>query len=281
MLDRKTPTGKEKIHVYYLKNATAEDLANWEVKIEEPVMTTYKGIEVYKLTHWVQGPVMLQALNILENLDLKSMGYNSGRYMHALYQTMNLAFADRDFYYGDPYFPPEEPIEGLLSKDYAKQRAEEIDWEENDPDAKPGDPYPFQGGTNPYSDLLRRWSTSGEEVAHTPSSPSEEWGTEAPFDENFFRGTTSVQAADKEVRSFPDDTILVGEELTASSLGEIPREKLAGLGYEPETDAAATWQPHFAGPLTIHETPDPHLGEATVDDARQVILRHMLDLGES
>ncbi|NIP14970.1 MAG: gamma-glutamyltransferase family protein, partial [Pseudomonas stutzeri] len=92
---------------------TMEDLANWQVYIEEPVMTTYKGIEVYKLTTWVQGPVLLQALNILENFDLASMGYNSARYIHTLYQAMNLAFADRDFYYGDPYFPPEEPIEGL------------------------------------------------------------------------------------------------------------------------------------------------------------------------
>ena len=55
---------------------------------------------------------MLQTLNILENFDLKAMGYNSVRYIHTLYQAMNLAFADRDFYYGDPYFPPEEPIEG-------------------------------------------------------------------------------------------------------------------------------------------------------------------------
>ncbi len=50
---------------------------------------------------------------------------------------------------------------------------------------------------------------------------------------------------------------------------------------EPETDAAATWRPHFDGPLTIHDTPDPHLGEATVDDAREVILRHLGDLGAS
>src|SRR3569832_2462105 len=76
---------------------TMEDLANWKVMIEEPVHTNYKGIEVYKLTTWVQGPVMLQALNILENFDLKSMGYNSARYIHALYQAMNLAFAARDF----------------------------------------------------------------------------------------------------------------------------------------------------------------------------------------
>ncbi|MBI1968135.1 MAG: gamma-glutamyltransferase, partial [Gemmatimonadetes bacterium] len=58
---------------------TLEDLANWRVKIEEPVMTPYKGIEVYKLTTWTQGPAMLQALNILENFDLKGMGYNSAR----------------------------------------------------------------------------------------------------------------------------------------------------------------------------------------------------------
>ena len=92
---------------------------------------------------------MLQALNILENADLKAMGYNSPAYIHTLYQAMNLAFADRDFYYGDPSFPPEEPVRGLLSKDYAKARFAEIDWERNDPAVKPGDPYPFQGGTNP------------------------------------------------------------------------------------------------------------------------------------
>ena len=99
-----------------------DDLASWQVHIETPVMSTDKGIEVYKLTTWVQGPVMLQALNMLENIDLKEMGYNSARYIHTLYQVMNLAFADRDFYYGDPYFPPEEPIQGLLSKRYARER---------------------------------------------------------------------------------------------------------------------------------------------------------------
>ena len=66
---------------------------------------------------------MLQALNILENADLKRMGYNSPEYIHTLYQAMSLAFADRDFYYGDPAFPPEEPVQGLLSKEYAKARA--------------------------------------------------------------------------------------------------------------------------------------------------------------
>ena len=107
---------------------TLEDLANWQVYIEEPVKTNYKGIDVYKLNTWVQGPVLLQALNILEDFDLKSMGYNSSKYIHTVYQAMNLAYADRDFYYGDPYFPPEEPVNGLLSKAYAKQRATPVSY---------------------------------------------------------------------------------------------------------------------------------------------------------
>lgn len=164
---------------------TMEDLDQWQVYIEEPVMTDYKGIEVYKLTSWVQGPVMLQALNMLEPMDLKAMGYNSVRYIHALYQVMNLTFADRDFYYGDPYFPPEEPMAGLLSKEYAAARAGVIDWSRNIPDIGPGDPYPFQGESNPFAEYLEQWS-----AADTPSS------NESAYLEDFYAGTTSIQAAD-------------------------------------------------------------------------------------
>jgi gamma-glutamyltranspeptidase / glutathione hydrolase len=137
---------------------TMEDLANWKVRIEEPLHVNYKGIEVYKLPIWQQGPAMLQALNILENADVKSMGYNSPKYLHLIYQTMSLAFADRDFYYGDPYFPPAEPVKGLLSKEYAKARYAQIDWTRNDASIKPGDPYPFQAETNPYAARLSTWN---------------------------------------------------------------------------------------------------------------------------
>jgi gamma-glutamyltranspeptidase / glutathione hydrolase len=171
---------------------TMDDLANWKVHLEEPVVTNYKGIEVAKLTTWVQGPVMLQALNILEDMDLQSMGYNSARYVHALYQAMSLAFADRDFYYGDPYFPPEEPIQGLLSKEYARSRAKLIDWERNDPNIKPGDPYPFQGGKNPFLHLLEKWQTKWP--PERSSSPSESQDADSAF----MAGTTSIQAADAE-----------------------------------------------------------------------------------
>lgn len=169
---------------------TLEDLARWRVRIEEPVMTTYKGIEVYKLDVWTQGPAMLQALNILENFDLPSLGYNSARYIHLLYQAMNLAFADRDFYYGDPAFPPEEPVRGLLSKDYARERAKLIRWDRNDTTIGPGDPYPFMGQTNPYSALLRAWPPK---PPARPVSPEDE----ARLDQSFRAGTTSIEAADE------------------------------------------------------------------------------------
>ena len=134
-----------------------EDLANWRVKLEEPVSVNYRGIDVYKLTTWTQGPVMLQALNILENFDLKSMGYNTSRYIHTLCQAMHLAFADRDFYYGDPDFAPVEPINGLLSKNYGRQRAKSIQYEKNDTLAGPGDPYPFEQKINPFKSLLEKY----------------------------------------------------------------------------------------------------------------------------
>ncbi len=141
----------------------------------------------------MQGPVLLQTLNILEDFDLKSMGYNSARYIHALYQAMNLAFADRDFYYGDPYFPPEEPVDGLLSKEYARERAKLINWERNDPRIRPGDPYPFMGKTNPYLHLLEKWPSGAPTTTGAPSGPDD-----SSFEEDFFGGTTSIQAADEE-----------------------------------------------------------------------------------
>jgi gamma-glutamyltranspeptidase/glutathione hydrolase len=143
--------------------------------------------------------VLLQALNILRDMDLKAMGYNSARYIHTLYQAMNLAYADRDFYYGDPAFPPAEPIEGLLSEAYAKARAATIDPERNDPDVRPGDPYPFQGGTNPFSDLLERWHTTGVEGGSAvPAHDRRTGDSGVRFDEPFYSGTTSIQAADRE-----------------------------------------------------------------------------------
>jgi len=184
---------------------TMEDLAKWKPAEEKPLHVNYKGIEVYKLQQWTQGPMLLQSLNILENFDLKAMGYNSPRYIHTLYQTMNLAFADRDFYYGDPHFSPSSPIKGLLSKEYAS--------------AGPGDPYPFEGKTNPFTALLKQRefltdSTKKREGSAIPvhdtrgatlTTPADKSlaasgkpmaGIDSAYMDRLWRGTTSVEAAD-------------------------------------------------------------------------------------
>ncbi|MDB5192077.1 MAG: gamma-glutamyltransferase [Segetibacter sp.] len=179
---------------------TMQDLAKWKPIEEEPVQVNYKGIDVYKLKQWTQGPMLLQALNILENFDLKSMGYNSTKYLHTIYQAMSLAFADRDFYYGDPYFTKSQPMKGLLSKEYAKQRAAMIKFDKNDPNIGPGDPYPFEGRTNPYLQLLKQrgYELDTSKRNFAPTHDIRNSLGKADYQEKLWLGTTSVEAADKD-----------------------------------------------------------------------------------
>ena len=175
---------------------TKKDLKNYKVYIEEPLKTSYKNIDVYKLTTWVQSPVLLQSLNMAENIDLKSMGFNSANYIHNLYQIMNLSFADRDFYYGDPYFDPVEPIEGLLSKDYAKSRIKLIN-EKNNEKIKPGNPYMFQDGINPFLNYLDTWETDNNlDKIKSAFDLNHNMSENYDYEESFMAGTTTVQAAD-------------------------------------------------------------------------------------
>ena len=175
---------------------TKKDLKNYKVYNEEPLKTSYKNIDVYKLTTWVQSPVLLQSLNMAENIDLKSMGFNSANYIHNLYQIMNLSFADRDFYYGDPYFDPVEPIEGLLSKDYAKSRIKLIT-EKNNEKIKPGNPYMFQDGINPFLNYLDTWETDNNlDKIKSAFDLNHNMSENYDYEESFMAGTTTVQAAD-------------------------------------------------------------------------------------
>ena len=102
------------------------DLAGFHAEIDRPRSTTYRGYEVLKPGFWTQGPVMIEALNILEGFDLKAMGHNSPEYLHTVVEAVKLAFADRDRYYGDPKFS-HIPERCLLSKEYAAERRKLID----------------------------------------------------------------------------------------------------------------------------------------------------------
>jgi gamma-glutamyltranspeptidase/glutathione hydrolase len=126
------------------------DFAEFYAKVEEPARTTYRGYTVYKHGFGSQGPVLLQTLNILENFDLRAMKLNSADYIHTVTEAMKLAYADRDTYYADPAFV-QVPSVGLLSKDYAKQRAAMIDPKRASKSFIAGDPIKFDS-------QVRQWT---------------------------------------------------------------------------------------------------------------------------
>jgi gamma-glutamyltranspeptidase/glutathione hydrolase len=128
------------------------DFAAFHAKVEEPAHSSYRGYEVYKTGFFAQGPVMLEALNVLEGYDLRAMKHNSADYIHTLTEAMKLGFADRDRYYGDPDFV-RVPATELLSKDYAAMRRGLIDQKRASLEQRPGDPVNkkplFNVGPNP------------------------------------------------------------------------------------------------------------------------------------
>jgi gamma-glutamyltranspeptidase/glutathione hydrolase len=145
------------------------DFAEFFAKIEQPAMTTYRGYQVYKHSFGSQGPVLLQSLNILEQFDLRAMKHNSADYIHTVFEAMKLAYADRDTYYGDPAFVS-TPAEGLLSKDYAKERAKLIDPKRASRSFVAGNPMAFDSTVKqwPY------WTASLAEAVPSPQLPDPE-----------------------------------------------------------------------------------------------------------
>ena len=115
-----------------------EDLKKFRAEEDTPRTGKYRGYEIYKPGFWTQGPVMIQALNILEGYDLKAMGHNTPQYLHTLIEAVKLAFADRDAYYGDPKFS-KIPEETLLSAEYAAARRKLIDPAKASLESRPGD----------------------------------------------------------------------------------------------------------------------------------------------
>ena len=118
------------------------DFAAYHAKVEQPLSTRYRGVDVYKVGFWSQSPVFLENLNLLEGFDLKSMGHNSAPYVHTVVEAMKLGYADRDAHYGDPDFSS-IPIQ-LISKGYANVRRPLIDLDKASAQHIPGDPEQMQ-----------------------------------------------------------------------------------------------------------------------------------------
>jgi gamma-glutamyltranspeptidase/glutathione hydrolase len=125
---------------------TKGDLAAFAVTVDPPIKTNYRGYDIYACGPWCQGPVVPEALNILEGFDLTRLGHNSPDTLHLIVESLKLAFSDRHSFIGDPRFV-DVPIVGLLDRGYAAERRSLIDveraWAEMPP---PGDPWGFQTG---------------------------------------------------------------------------------------------------------------------------------------
>jgi gamma-glutamyltranspeptidase / glutathione hydrolase len=115
------------------------DMATYVSRIEDPVSADYRGYTVYKCGPWTQGPYLLEALQMLEGFNLKSMGHNQPDAIHATVEALKLAMADRDIYYADPLFV-DVPLAELLSPKYAAQRRTLIDMQHASLVQRPGDP---------------------------------------------------------------------------------------------------------------------------------------------
>jgi gamma-glutamyltranspeptidase/glutathione hydrolase len=125
-----------------------QDFAGYSAKIEEPVWVDYRGYRVYKNASANQGPAELIALNLLEGYDLKALALNSADYIHRSAEAAKLAFADRDKYLGDMDFI-QIPYQGLLSKEYARERRALIDPARASLELRPGTAEKFAPGVGP------------------------------------------------------------------------------------------------------------------------------------
>lgn len=135
----------------------AEDFARFHARVGTPVKADYHGYEIYKAGFWTQGPALVETLNLLDGYDLKAMGHNSANYIHTLTESLKLALADRDRYYGDPDFT-KIPAE-LLSKDYAALRRPLIEKDRASLAQQPGDPQNMKAILANVSESVGRVST--------------------------------------------------------------------------------------------------------------------------
>jgi gamma-glutamyltranspeptidase/glutathione hydrolase len=126
------------------------DFAEFYARIEEPVAVAYKDYTVYKQPFNSQGPMLLQALNIIEQFDVGSMGHNSADYLHTIVEALKLAYADRDTYYADQDFV-DVPAEGLLSKEYARERSDLIDMNRSSTQFLAGNPLPYDSSVDDWN----------------------------------------------------------------------------------------------------------------------------------
>ena len=164
---------------------TNDDLRGQRVRIEAPVHSSYRGVDVYACGPWSQGPLVPMTLNILEGYDVAAFGAGSLEFLHRYVEAFKLAAADREGFFGDPE-QVEVPMEGLLQKEYAEERRRAIQDSRAYPELPaPGDPWRFEGRAGhpgyrpritegvgaPDTSFACAMDAEGNAFAATPSDP--------------------------------------------------------------------------------------------------------------
>ena len=254
-----------------------DDFAEFFAKVEDPTTTNYRGYQVYKQSFGSQGPVLLEALNILEQFDLKSMKHNSADYIHTVVEALKLAYADRDTYYADPAFV-QVPGEGLLSKTYARERARVIDPKRASRAFVAGNPLPFDS-------KVKEWKYWVANIAdgYKPDQP-------APNAEPLggtTKDTTHIAIIDKEGNIFdstpsggwiPGAVILGNTGIGMSVRGEqFWLDKTRAAQLRPRSRPRYTLTPSI---VLRNGQPFMALGTPGGDNQDQTILQAFLDIVE-
>ena len=264
---------------------TAEDLADYRGRVERPTRagfrTRHGAFEVFKTGFWGQGPVLLQALMILQGFDLERMGHNSTQYIHTVTEALKLALADRDTYYGDPDFA-KVPATGLLSETYAAERRKLIDPAAANNQIRPGAPWKFESpsGRGSRAPCATTWarSSSQERVVSVRSSAGVGSETESP-------DTTNINVADARGNLFSaspssawffggvfiagDTGVPLGNRMQAFVLNEDGHPNLVQGGKRPRTTLTPTVVLREGKPFLALSSPG---GDSQDQQALQVFL---------
>jgi gamma-glutamyltranspeptidase/glutathione hydrolase len=253
-----------------------DDFSEYFAKVEQPAMTTYRGYDVYKQSFGSQGPVLLESLNILEQFDLKSMKRNSGPYLHTLVEAMKLAYADRDSYYADQAFV-QSPAEGLLSKDYAKERAKQIDAQHASKGYLAGDPLRFDS-------KVKSWNYW---IANLQNATEEHQAPEEDLTAGVTKDTTHISVIDRDGNVF--DSTPSGAWLpTSPILGKTGiAMSVRGESFWLDASRAAQLRPRSRPRYTLTPTIVLHNDQAFLaigtpggDNQEQTILQAFLNIVE-
>jgi gamma-glutamyltranspeptidase/glutathione hydrolase len=256
-----------------------DDFASYSVKVEAPLTTSYRGYDVYTQTFNSQGPVLLQALNMLEGLDLRAMGHNSADYIHAVTEALKLAYADRDTYYADPDFVA-IPAEGLLSKAYARERQKRIDPAHASKAFIAGDPRPFDS-------KVKAWPYWVANIADATALKQDTLSPEAELLRGISRDTTHIAVIDGDGNMF-DSTPSGAWIPTAVVLGKTGIAiSVRGEAFRLDKARAAQIRPRSRPRYTLAPTmvmkdgqPLMSIGTPGGDNQAQTILQAFLNIVE-